>query len=188
MDLNTLEQSITALLDKLNALQFHDRDRATLYHLFKLDFNQVNRTTFFTERGWTCNSRCLSGNSLVLKVATDSEGTQRVVKFVNPSVCLNLEHRKQEALGCMHLLHYEACLQGPLSKQYVLTYTCCLSPLTEVQANRCLHNFVAKLINALEAVRVIPYQMSRSCDTRLPILLQFPIYVDLVIKVTCTIY
>ena len=60
LDLNTLEQSITALLDELNALQFHDRDRATLYHLLKLDFNQVNHTTFFTERGWTCNSQCLS--------------------------------------------------------------------------------------------------------------------------------
>ena len=96
----------------------------------------------------------------------DSEGTQKVVKFVNPSVCLNLEHRKQEALGCIHL-HYEACLRGPLSKQYVLTYTGCLSPLTEVQANRCLHNFVAKLINALETVRVIPYQMSRSCVTHI---------------------
>ena len=36
--------------------------------------------------------------------------------------------------------------------------------------------------------RVIPYQMSRSCDSRLPILLQFLIYVGLDIKVTCTIY
>ena len=36
-------------------------------------------------------------------------------------------------------------------------------------------------------VWVIPYQMSRSCDSRLPILLQFLIYVGLDIKVTCTI-
>ena len=51
-------------------------------------------------------------------------------------------------------------------------------------------NFTVIATATAKAIRVIPYQMimSRSCDSRLPILLQFLIYVDLDIKVTCTIY
>ena len=131
--LNTLEQSITTLIDELIALQFHDRDMASLYHLFKLDLNQVNNTPLFRDSGWTCNSQCLSGNSLVLKVAkTDSAGTQtqKVFKFVNPLVFLNLYETKQHSSNCTHL-HFEAFLVGPISKH-------CLSPLTEVEAEQCL--------------------------------------------------
>ena len=35
---------------------------------------------------------------------------------------------------------------------------------------------------------MIPCQMSKSCDSCLPILLQFLTYVGLDMKVTCTIY
>ena len=58
--LDTLEQSIAALIDGLLALQLRDRDRAAHY-LFKLDFNQVNNTALFRNKGWTCNFLFMSG-------------------------------------------------------------------------------------------------------------------------------
>ena len=102
----------------------------------------MNNTPLFIETGWTCNSQCLSGNSLILKVATDSAGTQtqKVVKFVNPLVFLNLSERKQHSSDCTYL-HIEAFLIGPISK-HVLTYKACLSPGTGLGSSLRTAHFI----------------------------------------------
>ena len=61
LDLDTLKDTITALVDELIALQFHERDMATLYYVFKLDIGKVSSTPLFRNAGWTCNSQLLSG-------------------------------------------------------------------------------------------------------------------------------
>ena len=88
-----------------------------------------------------------------------------ILKFVDLSVSMNLVNRKQQSDNCMHLLHFEEFLEGPISGQVVLVYKACLPPLTEVEAKHCLHDFVDKLIRALDAVHE-EYNIEH-CDIRL---------------------
>ena len=60
----------------------------------------------------------------------------------------------------------------------------CLCVNVSVHVCMCVH----MCVHVCTCECVIPYQMSRSCDSRLPILLQLLIYVGLDIKMTCTIY
>ena len=166
LGLNNLEENIAGVVEELIALGLGDnmrRDMATLYHLFKLNLGDVNASPFLTSRLWRCTFQYLSGNSIVLKVS-DNVNTQKVLKFVDPSVFGNLVQRKQQSEYCMHLLHFEEFLEGPSLGQFVFVYKACLPPLTEVEAKQCLHDFVNKLIRALQAVH--EYRIEH-CDIRL---------------------
>ena len=164
--LDTLEQTIVRVVNELIALRLGNnfRDMATLYHLFKLNLMEVNASPFLTTRRWTCTSQYLSGNSIVLKVRDEDTNTQKVLKFVDSSVFGNLFAMKMDSNDCMHLLHFEEFLEGPISRRFVLVYKACLPPLTEVEAKQCLHDFVNKLIRALQAVHE---NRIEHCDIRL---------------------
>ena len=93
LDLNNLKQSIVDIVNNITALQFQNsRDVATLYYLFKLDLNKVNRTMFLVSKGWTCTSQCSSGNSIVLQIFSKHicQGCNDYVKYVQMQQLLSV--------------------------------------------------------------------------------------------------